>query len=879
MSAIKHDKSKFDQLDENLRQLVNGVQLEGISINAETQLKGILGIHDEALCSVHQNRVLESLQFQGMRQRFESVEDSHHKTFDWIFSDEAAIEPDGYTELHETTYSHWKLGKKEDAEKLRRQEAKKFITWLSSPSGIFHISGKLGSGKSTLLKFLYTNPCTRAELQKWAGESPIMRCFEPFNTDIYTKGPEKLVFTDFFFWKPGSEMQRSSNGLFRSLLHDILQACPELIPEVLPEHWMEVKKRPGQIQSVVNISSRTIEKALNSIILDWLAKKEYRFCFFIDALDEYDGSLTPQRDSSYLVHILRGWIKDSGGRLALCVSSREEPVFMDAFSPTRRLRLHNLTSLDMENYTRHALGNFLDEKIRDRLIDIIPHRAKGIFLWVVLVIKNIREIMPDGYITDDELNRILDDFPSGLEELFKCILKSMPKNNRKKTYQMLAMFQAGRIYKLDVPLLAFVSLDKYDQDSCFYLKDNFLKPWDGYLKNEDRTKYQNQLQRVCGGLFEIMFPSRSVWGITYTHRSVPEMFQAGELKEDMESALAGFDSGSALACLTLAQATCINELLGMADALFIDAAIVLLEIKKETKPYKSVEFADSQLRSIRAKDPTPQIRQRWGSQFYARRDIFYHSILCAAVHRGFDEYAFWKLKNDPTALKSPLERAIVADIALSRIHTGLCDLDTFFGTELFFSDSRTTFFSDQNFHLHSHPLTTIRLTIWERFLMSAFFKYWWPPEEYTYYPDNFNRIVEAFLQHGCALEFSAIVTDYTCSRVGGIVLSVGETKATFRLHGSDEPWTRHTQFKEGLARLRRAKGCEGDVHISLREWFETYDTENKERLLKLLDAHQKATSPAPTTKTLQRTDSLQVLILGMWLLRNRGVVGKFPVLN
>ena len=181
---------------------------------------------------------------------------------------------------------------------------------------------------------------------------------------------------------------------------------------------------------------------------------------------------------------------------------------------------------------------------------------------------------------------------------------------------MLAMFQAGKIYKLDVPLLAFVSLDKYDQDSCFYLKDNFLKPWDGYLKDEDRTKYQNQLQRVCGGLFESVFPSRSViWGITYTHRSVPEMFQAGELKEDMESALAGFNSGSALACLTLAQATCLDGFEYMADKLFINAAIVLLEIKKETKPYKSVEFADSQIRSIRAKDPGFQIHQDWGLKF------------------------------------------------------------------------------------------------------------------------------------------------------------------------------------------------------------------------------------------------------------------------
>lgn len=48
-------------------------------------------------------------------------------------------------------------------------QREKWINWLSSGNGIFHIAGKLGSGKSTLMKFLCDHPQTKVALQKWAG--------------------------------------------------------------------------------------------------------------------------------------------------------------------------------------------------------------------------------------------------------------------------------------------------------------------------------------------------------------------------------------------------------------------------------------------------------------------------------------------------------------------------------------------------------------------------------------------------------------------------------------------------------------------------------------------------------------------------------------
>lgn len=54
---------------------------------------------------------------------------------------------------------------------MQRRSREKFLSWLASRSGIFHIHGKLGSGKSTLMKFLASHERTRAEAKKWAGKA------------------------------------------------------------------------------------------------------------------------------------------------------------------------------------------------------------------------------------------------------------------------------------------------------------------------------------------------------------------------------------------------------------------------------------------------------------------------------------------------------------------------------------------------------------------------------------------------------------------------------------------------------------------------------------------------------------------------------------
>ena len=169
------------------------------------------------------------------------------------------------------------------------------------------------------------------------------------NSDFHrltiSKGIRQLVFASFFFWKPGTVMQKSLTGLIRSLLHDVLKECPDLIREILPDYWGQIKSTPWQVQSKLPLTDKEIREAFSRLISDPTLYTNHCFCFFIDGLDEYEG--TYQEDPKTLVELLNSWTRHAPTAIKICVSSRGYNVFMNAFAEDQRICLHNLTRSDM----------------------------------------------------------------------------------------------------------------------------------------------------------------------------------------------------------------------------------------------------------------------------------------------------------------------------------------------------------------------------------------------------------------------------------------------------------------------------------------------------------------------------------------------------
>ena len=74
----------------------------------------------------------------------------------------------------------------------------KFLEWHAQHRGLLWVKGKPGAGKSTLLKYA---------LQETRNDSL----------------QNKLVVVSFFFHGRGAEIQKTPEGLFRSLLHQFLK--------------------------------------------------------------------------------------------------------------------------------------------------------------------------------------------------------------------------------------------------------------------------------------------------------------------------------------------------------------------------------------------------------------------------------------------------------------------------------------------------------------------------------------------------------------------------------------------------------------------------------------------------------------------------------
>jgi hypothetical protein len=236
------------------------------------------------------------------------------------------------------------------------------------------------------------------------------------------------VLANFFFWKPGTKEQKSLNGLFRSLLREILQSCPDLVASIFPAQWNELINCPWHVQPDMHFNDDEIRAAITELFHQEQTYDKYAFCLFIDSLDEYEETL--QDDYKVLIRILEEWVQLSCGRLKICVSSREYNVFENAFAAEKRIRLQDLTRVDMERYACERLKDLGDKEQKSRMVSEIVKRSDGIFLWVALVVKLFRE-----YIEDDQdiaaFESILESLPDELELLFERLLATVRRPARK----------------------------------------------------------------------------------------------------------------------------------------------------------------------------------------------------------------------------------------------------------------------------------------------------------------------------------------------------------------------------------------------------------------------------------------------------------------
>ncbi|KAF4338987.1 hypothetical protein FBEOM_7163 [Fusarium beomiforme] len=672
ISLAKGNEVKLQSLTQAMEHLRQG-QLSSPNCQMPIEFQRFLMIDENARHSMYQDHILESLRFEEMGHRYEAVHNAHEDTFKWIYEPIEFIKKEGYLKYNERLIN--------EARKLESQE--KFVRWLSSEvpsSPIFHISGKLGSGKSTLMKFLCSHQKTKDMLMKWAGA-------------------KKLVFASFFFWRNGSKAQKSLDGLHRSILHDLLKQRPDLVPEIFPEQWNQVKQGPWRAQNRQQIPSVFIKKALERLFQNEHLYQQHKYCIFIDGLDEFEPGVQDGLDYIDLVNVLREWTIHANGNLKLCLSSREEGVFMDEYANDRSFRLQDLTRFDMRNYVRSRLGNLDDENLKSEFISAIPDRSSGIFLWTYLVVKAIRNKITHR-VTSEALRKYLETLPQSLESLFHHILQQLEPDDMIKTLRIINFPRAAKSNYLELPLLTLSLMDDYARDSEFSLRDGLE---DEPIPDEDVL--QVQLRGTCGGLIECHkgthYERRHI--LEFVHRSVPDMIHKDarnpELARQMGAALDDIDTIDVISQVCFA-AFRLSGQKGTAHIerhAFCSITPMRLKSKIDKPPYSFLEYIgawvdDRSLDSDQIKwfcflgiNPWGGIRaaKRYKSSVVADHGIrLLYNNMCLAASVGRTDYLEWKIENDTSAMNNSVKRALFGQSLL----TSPC-WEMFFRNSLFRMDS------------------------------------------------------------------------------------------------------------------------------------------------------------------------------------------------
>lgn len=475
---------------------------------------------------------------------------------------------------------------------------------------------------------------------------------------------KKLVFAKHFFWRTGSEDQRSLNGLFRCLLHDTLRSCPRLTKHVLPELWDQAAASSWHSQADFHISNREVRVAFDRLFKYRNKYENRRFFFFIDGLDEYQD--TSQGDYRALVDLICSWTQAAPDDIKLCVSSREYNVFINHFSEEQRLRLQDLTRHDMDRFVRDMLKDFSDEDAKSRLVKAVIERADGIFLWVALVVKSLRERLEQTHNVYT-LEMELDTLPRDLEALFRYLLDTMEGYGRKIAYLTFSMVDFLMSPQRDplppLTLLAYSFLEDYVKNNEFAIQTSFLCTG---LNGADRESRVNQARRdlkaYSKGLVEEVDNS-----LKYTHRSVPEFFQRPEIRNQTDHYIQGFDSKNAVSQLFIAELRTMQPISDGDNASHrylssISHCIVQLgaRTKEEAPTYPLLECLEHTVLQLGGLDVTQYPSDGTGFLYFASSSSYYLGaddgtssfIVTSPLHIAAVErhtaYVAWKISHDPS---------------------------------------------------------------------------------------------------------------------------------------------------------------------------------------------------------------------------------------
>ena len=465
LSNMKIDESTYETLFANF-QASHADVLSKLTFGIENILLEqavVKNASDKQRVENARKRVCMSLSFRDMNARQNQIREAHEDTYHWI--------------LNRQNTTDVCLGN--------------FQTWLDLPapaSCLFWISGKPGSGKSTLMQYIDQNV-----------ESCCIR---------WTTGHDLFV-CRIFLWNPGRGLQKTFQGLLRSLVYQLLITHQWLVKAVVSDERWSIA---CAVEDELSWTTREL-KMVTEACLQRIATTR-KTLLLVDGLDELEGTDDDRYDTLNFL-----WKLASIESVKLCVSSRPWNIFLDYFHDLPQLQLQQFTRTDVDKYVRHSLAysmhlqsSYLHNSGEgEQLIKAVVEKADGVFLWVRLVVQELLRGFRDGE-TIRTLRRKVDYMPADLDGFFRRIIDSIepPYRREGSAFLQTALFSLQN-NDIEWPrgLLEFTFLEAEDPDFAMRPGYNFAEL---DLDNLDALEYRvdlgkRRLNSRCMGLLEWANPS------------------------------------------------------------------------------------------------------------------------------------------------------------------------------------------------------------------------------------------------------------------------------------------------------------------------------------------------------------------------------------
>lgn len=309
------------------------------------------------------------------------------------------------------------------------------------------------------MKYLVTTPETQERLPKLTNE------------------PAWTIVHFFFNFRAAKGLVNTEEGMFRSILHQILNKL-QLPTESLLRHGLD-------LDSVLETSHLHKTATMISKLLD---TEGVKVLLFVDGLDECGSSLRLTVQSLKEIRAQTG--------LRLCLASRPEPQLQALLRGCIEVKMQDYNAAGIRAYISNAVDDIesstgFAKTSTEQLFEKIISSAEGVFLYCHFATELVIERLVQGF-THEEIQEELRVLPKELSELYNRLFERIPLVCRAEVALLLHLIESAE-HKVSLNMLY----------GAWLVANHLANPQNTAPKKIDLNQFRIRLLGLLGGIVEV----------------------------------------------------------------------------------------------------------------------------------------------------------------------------------------------------------------------------------------------------------------------------------------------------------------------------------------------------------------------------------------